>query len=756
MGEMNVEYNLTDGLLNWYPWTPGASVCFAGDCSKELKQDILLRGVVEGECAPYDYIIAVCVLEKADNPGGVLADLRGDLKPDGHLFLACENRLALCYFAGDHDPYTDRNFDGIENYYNLTEQDRRMLAGRCYARYEIESFLDEAGFYRRRGYSILPGLAMPQQIYAWDYLPEENLAIRYTELYNNPQSVFLNIPQIYESLIHNGMFHQMANAYLLDCTAEGDIFEVNHVTTSMDRGSNNAMATIIQKDGVVVKRALYPDGNERIEVLLRHASELEHRGISVVPMERRSAGTYDGNFLEGVEMPYVKAPTALEYLRGLAFQNKEEFIRQTCAFLDMILASSRVAEGMESDNADIGPFYQEAYLDLVPLNCFYMDGHFVAFDQEFCGENYPIKVVLARALDILYMGDKALEKIVPISYFTQRYDMDRKLGVFRTMGDSYIKKLRNRDALAEFNIQHLADPAIVNMNRQKANFSVEEYNRIFIDLLSDTEDKEIFVFGSGTWARKFIAEFGESVPIVALLDNDESRQGGLVDGIEVHAPDILRNHNPNSYKVIICIKQYSSVLFQLKEMGVCHYGVYDPYIERTIQESFVGKADGKWTDAHKETVGGDESSGTDKKYHLGYVAGVFDLFHIGHLNLLRRAKEQCEILLVGVVSDEQASVGKKRSPYVKERERLEVVESCKYVDRAFILPVVSSGTRDVYKKYHFDVQFSGSDYANDPTWLAEQAWLREHGSDLVFFPYTESTSSTKLKNAIEDAGTKGK
>ena len=246
-----VEQDLVNGLLNWYPWIPGASVCFAGDCSKELKQDILRRGVVEKANAPYDYIIAVRVLEEADNPSEILADLRGGLKSDGHLFLVCENRLALGYFAGDHDPYTDRNFDGIENYYNLAECDKQALGGRCYARFEIERFLDEAGFCRRRGYSILPALVMPQQLYAWDYLPEENLAIRYTPLYNNPQSVFLNVPQIYDSLIQNGMFHQMANAYLIDCTREGAFYEVNHVTVSMDRGEENATATLIQKNEVV-------------------------------------------------------------------------------------------------------------------------------------------------------------------------------------------------------------------------------------------------------------------------------------------------------------------------------------------------------------------------------------------------------------------------------------------------------------------------------------------------------------------------
>ena len=137
-----------------------------------------------------------------------------------------------------------------------------------------------------------------------------------------------------------------------------------------------------------------------------------------------------------------------------------------------------------------------------------------------------------------------------------------------------------------------------------------------------------------------------------------------------------------------------------------------------------------------------------KKYHIGYVAGVFDLFHIGHLNLFRRAKEQCDYLIVGVVSDEQVINGKKTRPYIPFEERLEIVRSCRYVDEAVGIPVDRSGTEDAWYMYHFDVQFSGSDYANDPAWLANRAFLQQHGSDLVFFPYTETTSSTEIKEQI--------
>ena len=130
-------------------------------------------------------------------------------------------------------------------------------------------------------------------------------------------------------------------------------------------------------------------------------------------------------------------------------------------------------------------------------------------------------------------------------------------------------------------------------------------------------------------------------------------------------------------------------------------------------------------------------------------AGVFDLFHIGHLNLLRRAKEQCDYLIVGVVSDEGVRKNKHTEPFIHFEERLQMVRACKYVDEAVKIPLIYCDTADAYRKFRFDAQFSGSDYEHSTAWLNKQAFLRSRGSEMVFFPYTESTSSTKIKGLID-------
>ena len=140
---------------------------------------------------------------------------------------------------------------------------------------------------------------------------------------------------------------------------------------------------------------------------------------------------------------------------------------------------------------------------------------------------------------------------------------------------------------------------------------------------------------------------------------------------------------------------------------------------------------------------------TKKKYHIGYIAGVFDLYHIGHLNMFRRAKEQCDYLIVGVVTDEGVRLKKEVEPFVPFEERVEMVKSCRYVDEVVKIPPNFSSTKDAWRLHHFDVQFSGSDYVNDGDWLANKEFLEKHGADLVFFSYTQSTSSTKLKKLID-------
>lgn len=135
-----------------------------------------------------------------------------------------------------------------------------------------------------------------------------------------------------------------------------------------------------------------------------------------------------------------------------------------------------------------------------------------------------------------------------------------------------------------------------------------------------------------------------------------------------------------------------------------------------------------------------------KKYRRGYVQGTFDLFHVGHLNLFRRAKERCDYLIAGVVSDELNEVYKGARPYVPYEERAALVEACKYVDEVIRVDVGRDDKVRIWEEHPFDCHFCGDDHGN---WDNLIKALHERGSKVEFFPYTESTSSTRLREELK-------
>jgi len=137
---------------------------------------------------------------------------------------------------------------------------------------------------------------------------------------------------------------------------------------------------------------------------------------------------------------------------------------------------------------------------------------------------------------------------------------------------------------------------------------------------------------------------------------------------------------------------------------------------------------------------------TEKKYKIGYTTGVYDLFHIGHLNLLRRAKEQCDYLIVGVTVDELVSY-KGKQAVIPFDERKEIVAAIRYVDR--VVPQVDLDKVKAWEQYRFDAIFVGDDWKGRPNWMEYERKLAEKGVDVVYFPYTKTTSSTKLRDALE-------
>lgn len=137
----------------------------------------------------------------------------------------------------------------------------------------------------------------------------------------------------------------------------------------------------------------------------------------------------------------------------------------------------------------------------------------------------------------------------------------------------------------------------------------------------------------------------------------------------------------------------------------------------------------------------------NKKYRIGYTQGVFDMFHIGHLNLLNNAKKQCDILLVGVNSDSLTQAYKKITPNINEADRLEIVKNIKCVDDAVIVNTLDK--MEIYKDIKFDAIFIGSDWQGNARWEDTEKELKKVGAEVVYLHYTDGISSTILRKKIK-------
>ena len=131
---------------------------------------------------------------------------------------------------------------------------------------------------------------------------------------------------------------------------------------------------------------------------------------------------------------------------------------------------------------------------------------------------------------------------------------------------------------------------------------------------------------------------------------------------------------------------------------------------------------------------------------IGYTSGVYDLFHVGHLNLLRNAKGMCNKLIVGVTTDELVAYKNKRAviPYT---ERAEIVKSIRYVDA--VIPQENLDKFEMWKKLRFDVLFVGDDWYESEEWEAHNEKFREVGVEVIYFPYTKGISSTLLNETLQ-------
>lgn len=136
----------------------------------------------------------------------------------------------------------------------------------------------------------------------------------------------------------------------------------------------------------------------------------------------------------------------------------------------------------------------------------------------------------------------------------------------------------------------------------------------------------------------------------------------------------------------------------------------------------------------------------EKKKVIGYTTGVFDMFHVGHLNIIERAKAQCDYLIVGVSTDELVQHEKNKTPIIPFMDRCRIVNAIKYVDE--VVPQIDKNKFAAWERHHFDKMFVGSDWKGTPQWKKFEEEFAPVGVEFVYLDHTDGISSTILRDKL--------
>lgn len=659
----NIFYHLCDirkSILSWYNFSANASVLelngefgaltglFCDRCEmvtviepviyrakaiaerycKRNNLEILSGQMVEFKSyGTYDYVIMIGSFEQILDYNKFFELIKGWLKPNGKFLFASENRFGIKYFCGATGLQVTKPYAGISGYHKGTK-------GHLFSRQELDDLLENVGAQNHKFYYPLPDYQLTQMIYSDEYLPKKGIGERLIPYYLRSDVLLARETELYDELILNNVFPFFSNSFLVEAGFDEQAKEiqcnVNYATITTDRGALYATATCIHDFGIVTKKAIYLEGSKGIRNIYNNIKELQSHGIHVV--DHRMEDNY-------IIMPFVDADLCSNVLRKLVYDcdGRQKIITLFQKLYQNILQSSQSVEtsqnifmDKEIEIDDWGVILSKAYVEMIPLNCFYMNGELYYFDQEFTLANCPANYVLYRALRYTYLFIREMEELIPLREMQLLFQLVNTWDVYEQKEEEFLSKVRNHKTYGNYYAWTITD----KMRMYK-----------------------------------------------------------------------------NEYILMGCS--------------------YEQLLAKEVMDSF----------RNKKGIG-------MKKYRIGYVAGVFDLFHIGHLNLLRKAKESCNYLVVGVLKDDLVIHFKKNAPFIPFEERLEIVENIKYVDEVIPVTFDNISKMDSWKMVHFDCQFSGSDYENAPDWLEDKRKLQEVGSTIEFLPYTQTTCSTKIKQLI--------
>lgn len=298
------------------------------------------------------------------------------------------------------------------------------------------------------------------------------------------------------------------------------------------------------------------------------------------------------------------------------------------------------------------------------------------------------------------------------------------------------ENIHEKEIENSFRVNAEAVIQIIRKYYDKLN-SKENFDCMIMGSIAGLVSSPMFAVYAATKAA--LCRFAESV-------NIELEKNGAVNRILNVSPGSIKGtkFNGGSNNIDLLDKLSDEIISRMRRKETLYIPEYE-----TIYKDVLKRYG---TDAHKfgaESYQYKADSGrinNKSSVKVGYLSGTFDLFHIGHLNLLKRAKAMCDYLVVGVHKD---ASHKGKTAFIPYEERAEIVAGIKYVDKVVM---AEAEDMDAYEKIKYDYLFVGSDYKGTERFLKYEKFFEDKNTEIVYFPYTKGTSSTQLRNTIERNG----
>ncbi|MGN6714455.1 LicD family protein [Anaerocolumna jejuensis] len=393
----------------------------------------------------FDFIILTGILERQGGGSSdkkvyaeYLQKLKKLLTPAGKILIAVENRFGLKYICGAIEPHTGKPFDGLNHYPFGT-------GGYSFTKEEMIAILKLAGLESYKFYYPLPDYKIPQIIYSQNYLPQTRVGERLVPYYVNKDSLIAVENDMYDDVVENGVFEFFANSFLIECSMGATACSVDYAAVTVDRGHEQGTVTAIHNTKRVTKQAVFTEGIKNIIGLCQNIWDLQRRGIPAieVTMEKDTA-----------VMPMITEQLASVYLKQAVLDRKidlyvffEQLHRHILMSSEHVLAKDNALLFDEKavDSSEYGVILSKAYIEMIPMNAFWINDDFLFFDQEFVYQNYPAGYVLFRAIKNTYIFIPEAERLAPLNEIKNHFKLDQVWDIYEKQDMKFLKRVRKME-----------------------------------------------------------------------------------------------------------------------------------------------------------------------------------------------------------------------------------------------------------------------------------------------------------------------